>query len=252
MTFRLRFAVILIFLATFNLSAQDDIPLLSPDSAQIVTLTGEIAPTLLRFAGERGQTVIITARDVSDGDAVDVVLEVLMPDGHRLRFNDDHMGGDAALAQTDSRIKARLPQTGDYEVRVNSYGGIFEGEVEVLLRIVDLFAVEIIRDEDAITVFTLTLPRHIAYQREVMLDAGDVVTITARDVSGTLDPLLRLLDADGEIIAHNDDHDTAATALDVFDAQITTFTVDTSGTVVLEVLDFLGRSGQIELTIMSN
>jgi hypothetical protein len=252
MTFRLRFVLLVVVLLIVVVRAQDDIPPLIPDESQIVTLEGNIDPTLLRFDGVRGQTVILTARDVPEGESLDVVLEVLQPNGARLRFNDNHMGGDSSLAQTDSRIKVILPQDGEYVVRVNSYGGIFEGDVEVLLQVVDLFSVEIIEDNDGLTMLTLTLPSNLAYQHELTLEAGDVLTITARDIGGSLDPVVRLVDSDGVVIAQNDDHGTAATHLDVFDAQIADFIVETTGEHVIEVLDFLGRGGQIELTIVRN
>lgn len=254
MTFGLRFLIFSAFCLTFGLiSAQDDaeIPLLVDGESLTIALDGEILPSLLRYEGYAGEVITLTAKDVSDGDPVDLIMEILRPDGWRLAFNDDHLVDleDFDLAQTDSAlVNLILPVNGEYLIRINSYGGIFVGEAEVTLREVDLFAVEIVSDEPQSTVLTAILPRYETFTYTFEVNADETVVLTARDLSGTLDPLLRLYDTSGDIIAENDDHEDFDLTLNVYDSRIV-YTATESGTLMLDLRDFLGRQGQVELSI---
>lgn len=233
-------------------SAQE-MPMLQPGTPITLTLTAD-APALLQFEGQAGAVVSLSAAAVEgDEAALDTTLAVIAPDGAQIAYDDDtHRISDTGetLIERDAQLPAlRLPLDGVYTVRVDSFNGVSEGAVRVSLRVVaDPFAQQIETTGDT-TRIALTLPAQAVYQRRLSLEAGAQVTITARDTAGTLDPLLRLRDAQGDIVAQNDDHATGDPSLNVLDAQITAWTVPAGGDYTLEVLDFVGAAGTLHLTI---
>jgi hypothetical protein len=88
------------------------------------------------------------------------------------------------------------------------------------------------------------------YKRTFEAQAGDKVTLTARGIGLEFDPYLVLLDASGNTLAENDDHETAAFGLGDYDSQIANFTILTSGTYTAEVYEGTsGASGEFVFTI---
>ena len=256
LTFIRRCVIVLgiVSVITSSVMGQPDDPAdaLTADESRVVMLDGT-RPTLLEFEAESGDVVTIIARtlepDTGEREARNVVVDVLDADGHRLAYNDNHFGYDDDLLPTDAVIeKLILPQSGTYTIRVNTYGGIFPGEVEMRLLEADLFEATIKESDDVLTL-TASLPTNQSYSYTFGARAGDVMQIRVRDTSGTLDPVLRLLDSDGNQIAFNDDHGTASTTLDVFDAMLSGVTVSADGRYTLIISDFLGRSGAFELVI---
>jgi len=59
--------------------------------------------------------------------------------------------------------------------------------------------------------------------------AGDIITLTAQDASGTLNPRLRLFDSNDNRIARNRDHGTADPMLMPQDARIADFVIPADG-----------------------
>lgn len=186
--------------------------------------------------------------DVDESVMQDTVLEVLNPKGRRLAYNDDHHTDRPELLDSDSVIDTLLlPEPGLYLIRVNTYGGIFDSEVELTLEQADLFDTET-SVEAGITTITGVLPAHQRYTYNFEASEGDSVTITARDVAHQIDPRLLLLDVDDQIIAENDDHNSDDLTLDVFDARIT-IEIPEDGDYTLILVEFMGRAGQFEITI---
>jgi len=142
-----------------------------------------------------------------------------------------------------------LPEAGTYYIRIDSFNGVSEGEVEVTISIADKFIPATI-EEDTTTQITLRLPPSKVFDYSLSVEAGDLLMIRAHDLSGMIDPVLLLLDEDGNILAQNDDHGTDDLTLDTFDAQISDFAIESDGVLTVQVYDFLGREGSVELTII--
>lgn len=248
------FPLILLWLLVLPIYAQGDPTPIAIGETLAVTLSGE-GFSLFTHQAEGGEVVTITVRSLhelaqDEPEYVrDTVVDVLNPRGKRLAYNDDHRTDRTDLLPSDSVIeKLLLDEPGMYTIRVNTYGGIFATEVEITLEAADLFDAIVQETDDGI-VMTATLPRYLVYSYAFSASAGDVLTITARDLMQTLDPILRLFDSDGNELAVNDDHGTSDTALDVFDARLGDFVVPADGVYRITVSDFRGRAGRFELVI---
>jgi hypothetical protein len=134
-----------------------------------------------------------------------------------------------------------LDMPGDYVIRVQAFNGAQTGAVDVLLttrpRLLPCEPGE----------YTLAAQTVTTCQLE--LEAGDRLTLTVRDTSGTLDPVLRLYDADRHLVALNDDHATFSTTLNVFDAALFDYQVTVTGRYDVQISDFSGAAGAFELSL---
>ncbi len=228
-------------------------PLSMGDSVTF-TLSGEV-PTTFTFNAEGGEVLRLIAQSqhelqADEPDAVrDVVLWVVAPGGKQIAYADDTQTPPEGLLPTDAVIeKLIFSQAGEYLIYVDTYGGIFATEVMLTLEPADLFNAALTIEGD-LTTIRAALPRSVPYRYTLNLTVGAVLTATVRDRSGTLDPLLYLLDDEENIIAMNDDHNTADLTLDVLDSRLSAVEVPADGTYTLMVTDFLGRAGQFELLI---
>ncbi|KAB2867268.1 MAG: hypothetical protein F9K46_00690, partial [Anaerolineae bacterium] len=82
--------------------------------------------------------------------------------------------------------------------------------------------------------------------------AGSVVTITMKkiDDSSNLDPYLKLYDADGNLLAENDDATDVVEGLGFLDSQIAQFTLPSDGSYVIEVSAlFIPDNGDYSLLV---
>ncbi len=236
-----------------QLEAQANNIIIVPDEPIILTLTGD-GPSTFVYESPGSEFVRITARTLHELAADeqpyvrDTILIILDPAGERIAYNDDHQTARADLLPSDSVIdNLHLQDPGKYQILVNTYGGISATEVAVRLEIIDPFLVEIVEDENQTTIRgRLLIDSTYIYEFE----ANDTMTITARDLSHTLDPILRVYDVQDNLIAWNDDHNSDALILNVLDAQIADFQIVKSGRHRLELTDFLGQHGDFEITIM--
>lgn len=207
-----------------------------------VTLTAGAGPVDVIYAAAPDEVLTITARSTA-AEPIDVTLEVLLDDD-RIAFNDDHLTEMDELAPQDSAITGLIiHEAGDYTLRIHSFSGAQSGEVEVLVESKPLVA-----ECEAPTQSVELLP-HRAFTCLLDLQAGQTVTLIARDTSGTLDPILALLDEDRALLARNDDHNSPDLTLNVLDAQITGYEVEETGTYTVRVSDFGGAAGTLELHI---
>jgi|GEM_PF-1723177 len=224
--------------------------------AQETLMAGEVRlidmqankPILLTYAGESGETITVTAHSLETVGIIDTVLEVRFGN-NRLAYNDNQQTGLIDLADSDSAIvDLRLSESGEYIIRLDSYGSIGIGQVEVLLELADPFKVETQESDDGLTL-NVFLPPLQRYEYSLTAQVGEILTITARDLSNTLDPFLQLTASSGQIIASNDDHADNDLTLDVFDSRIAEFVVPANGIYRITVHDFLGNMGRFQLTI---
>jgi hypothetical protein len=220
--------------------------------SQPLTVTLVAGGIQLKYVADKAGVVTVTARSLEEPGIIDTTVEILGSDGRRVPggYNDDQTVQRPHLSERDSVIEnVVLPVPGLYTLRLYSFNGVDTGKVEVTLETADIFGATI-EESGPNTVIQATLPPNHRYAYAFDAVIGTVLTVTARDTSGTLDPLLVLRDADGRIIAQNDDHmNTSVSELATLDAQISGFEITTSGTYTIEVRDFTGAAGTFELTI---
>jgi hypothetical protein len=229
-------------------SAQDE-DFLVDDDPRAVTLDGDNA-AILQFIGTAGETIRLTVThdpDAPEDPLNDPVVAVFAPGWRPLAYNDDNNTED--LAPQDAHIASlTLPQDGLYIVYVNTYGGIYAGTLTVTLDVLDLFDLRVDDDTDDLTVLRLTLPPERTFTYNFATQAGETITLTAQDAGRTLDPVLRVVDADGRVVAMNDDHPGDDLTLDAFDAQLRDLTLPPDE-YTLQIADFLGQAGELIVTI---
>lgn len=231
-----------------------------PDEVISVAVDGT-GPFVLVYDAQGGETVVISARSTGGDDdfdedtaeyraSLDPVLDVLGRDGYRLAYNHRHGTARDDLAVNDALINGlRLDDAGPYYIRANTYGGNFRAEMEVLLEIIDPFDTSVTENDAGDIIITGRLPRFETFTYTLDARMDEILTITARDTSRRLDPVLALLDSGGAEMVSNDDHSSADSALDVRDARISDVVVPVDGVYTVVLTDFIGNAGRFELII---
>jgi streptogramin lyase len=208
------------------------------------TLTSEQVWT---FDGTAGQNVTITAIDATPPftyrfEPLDVAISLRDPSGREIASNDDHVGYDV-MGDYDAQIAGiSLPQSGIYQVVVESVkgSGTYRIGVSGPPQTFELSSDGITRLEGELSeVFP-------AQQWTFTGQAGQTLTLTMTAVTDGLDPFLRLYDAEGNLLARNDD---AADIALGSDAQIAQLTLPADGVYLIEAARFEGV-GQYEMIIV--
>lgn len=215
----------------------------------VVQLTGA-GPVDLAYSGAAGESVTISARSTST-PSVDTTVELLDLSGIRLGYNDDHGTTRTDLARFDSLISdVALPGAGTYTVRVNSFSGLGQGTVEVLLQSGGGNAVPPTPSASSgADVVTSVLEAGSSAEFPLTGTAGEVVTITVRALDNALDPRVALVSPAGTTLIENDDHRTTDQSLGRFDSRIADFSLPETGTYTMRVNGFGGSGGSFELTV---
>jgi hypothetical protein len=216
-------------------------PVLSPNEPLQLDLARD--EPVVEFSVAAGDVVSLSAHSL-EAEPLDLTLEILR-DKERLAFNDDHRGDTSDLAPSDDSIEALLLEVdGIYQVRVANFNGLSTGRVELRLtvqpQLTDCTAGEI------------DLPANRVYRCTLALSAGQTLTLSAHDLSGGLDPMLRLLAPDGALLAVNDDHVGLALGLNLLDSQLAAVAIPAAGRYTLELRDFAGQAGPLTLAIISS
>jgi hypothetical protein len=215
-----------------------------------IQLVGGAGPVDLFYTAPEAQTITVTARSETPA-ALDTTMQILSADNENLAFNDDHDTRNQELSSRDSVIEdLELPAAGVYIIRVDSFTGAGTGNVIVTLEVAGNGRGLIQVDEPV--VISEHLRTNSTYETTFDGNEGDIVTITVRDLpddEADIDPLLTLLDDEGDVLTENDDHETRDTYLDLFDSRIESFELPTNGTYTIQVNDYFGDSGDFELTI---
>jgi hypothetical protein len=205
-----------------------------------VTLTAGAGPVDVIYSAAPDEVLTVIARSTA-AEPIDVTLEMLQ-DNERIAFNDDRRSEIDDLAPQDAAItNLYINEAGDYTLRIHSFSGAQSGEVEVIVRSSSLV--------EACETGAVELLPHRAFRCTLDVQAAQTLTVTARDTSGTLDPVLTLLDSDGTLLVQNDDHTSADLTLNVLDAQITSYEVTEAGAYTLQVSDFGGAAGTLDLLL---
>lgn len=244
---RRNLGIVLGILTTFVFVAAASRLLISLDSPIVVAVRAA-GPAELRYEAEAGEVVSIFARSQETQIALDTVLEVRDPAGNQLAYRDD-LVSEAGI-ETDAAIEnLLLEEAGSYLILVDSFNGVSEGQVEVEIRRGDWFQQSIFKTENT-TLIRGKLPADRVYRYELTVEVDSVWMFTARDLSGTLDPFLRVLDEAGELIMQNDDHDGSDFSLNTFDSRLVGVQLEAGRVYRIEIRDFLGRAGEFELSLI--
>lgn len=270
--------VLLSILLIPTITAQDVDPIpITLNESITVELNPDAVVTLAYTTDESQYVSIFTQTNPNDENAPDTVLEVLTEDFIHIEYQDDQVyetdDEEPPIFRDAQILGLFLPEAGTYYIRVDSFNGVSEGDVEVTiseadmnsyecsalivecrLRFVMNFACGVQLSKGDVGCFRsnrefIRIHPNVVYSQEVDAVEGSRLIITARDMFGTLDPVLLLLDEEGNILARNDDHGTTDLTLDAFDAQISNYKVESNGVLTVQAYDFLGREGLLELTI---
>lgn len=207
----------------------------------IVTLNGDARPVNLVYSAAEGEQITVIARSLDD-EPIDITLEILK-DEQRIAFNDDQNTDREGLSTQDSAIENLVLATaGDYTIRVNSFNGAQSGDIEVTIEQIPL------AEPCEMPLQVGKLARNGSFFCTFTVDSGTKMTITARDISGTLDPVLTVLDSRSERVAYNDDHSSVNLTLNTLDAQISDLTLSAGESYTVQVIDFSGAAGTFELS----
>jgi hypothetical protein len=219
--------------------------IITAEAPLTVTLRAGAGPVDVQYSSPGSERLTITARSLAQ-TPIDVTLEILQGNT-RLAFNDDHPGlADTELSANDAALMGLiLSAPGVYTLRIHSFSGAQDGPVEVQ-----------VQAEPAVGPCPLAAVLELLAQQVIVCtldaEAGQRITLRARDLSGTLDPALALLAPDGMLVAQNDDHASDDLTLNVLDAQIADFPVTETGRYTLRVRDFSGAAGTLELEFRVN
>lgn len=215
---------------------------IEPNVPVTIHLSAGNGPVDIQYTGSADEIVQITARSAAS-EAIDVTLEVLLNET-RIAFNDDHSQTESELSPLDAAITdLSLPEAGDYIIRVHSFSGAQSGAVEILIA----SNPTIMPCRQPLQ--SVPLKPYRTFTCRLELQAGKRVTLTAHDLSGTLDPVLTLADAKGSLLAYSDDHSDGDLGLNVLDARIVAYAVAEDCDCVIDVRDFSGEGGMGELII---
>lgn len=201
-----------------------------------------------RYAGEAGEEVSFFATDINRLETLNLRLRLNAPDGSVLAENDTHPGGsfyglfslyDAAL------YHVILPTGGDYTLAVERVFG--EGTYAIGVRQARSLAL----DPNGVTRIHGEIDDVFAADTWLFAArAGQVYTITMFAAEGTtLDPALRLIDPNGEVLEQNDDARDTALGLN---AQLVQVQIPEDGTYRLEATRYAGAGdGAYEIVIVA-
>lgn len=217
---------------------------LIPGAAVQGTLNATTTQQDWTLNGAAGQSVTISAVDASESGVLDVGLQLIAPNGQEEANNDDQTGTDLTTA-VDSQISDHiLKSSGSYTIRVT----LVNGSGTYRLGIVQELPFTLNAGEP--TQLQGSLEGALPKQRWTFeAAAGQVFTITMQAQTGTLDPVLRLLDKNGNSIADNDD--AADTALGK-NAQLVMVKIPANGTYTLEAERFSGAGDYMIIIVATS
>jgi len=230
--------LMLLMIGTFA-AAQDTTP--APQSTPLTygaTVSGRLDDRTPRvqyaFEGLRGEYLTLRLRTL-DG-TLDPVLTVLDESGAPLLIRDDSDGViDAVVRQV------RLPANARYTVVVGRFGyalGSTSGAYELTIERVGVSpeSGSALRYGDTVANSITDGAPQVFYTFRAQ--RGDIITLTMRRDSGTLDPLLRIVNVSRQIIAQDDD------SLNAHDARIERFTIQEDGQYLIIATRYGGEAGQ--------
>ena len=168
----------------------------------VVTL--ERARAEVTFSADLAADDILVVTTFALSDSLDTVLTLVDAGGMIVAQNDDR--GDGSL---NSQLVFQAPAAGQYSVELGTFDGSSYGDL-VLSMALDPLA-EVPFDFDAVertpfAEYTGTIDgRETEFDYPLELAAGETILALAEAINGDLDTVLRLVGADGNPVALNDD-----------------------------------------------
>jgi hypothetical protein len=190
---------------------------------------------------EAGTVIVIDAQQ-TDGN-LDTTLQLIDPNGDIVAENDDR--GDGTL---NSRIVYSVEDSGTYEIIVSRYDNSTDGDYELIVTLdpnatPDFSFVDV--EGDILGQFEGELNEDTELiEYEIDLTAGQSIYATSEATSGDLDTVLRLLSPEGETLAVNDDRGDGTLN------SVVGYTVESSGTYILEISRYDGSDSAGEFVLM--
>ncbi|MCS6835906.1 MAG: PPC domain-containing protein [Anaerolineae bacterium] len=175
------------------------------------------------FDGSRGEVVRLSLRATS-GD-LDPVLSLYDPLGQLVLTRDDSAEG------LDVRANATLPSDGPYLLVIGRWGyglGSSEGDYELSVERLGVLAAQGSTLRYGVPVTNLITDSQFEWYYTFRARQGDILNIELVRSSGTLDPLLKVLDSDRFLLDSNDDE-----APDTRNAALRNFFVERDGVYVV-------------------
>jgi sugar lactone lactonase YvrE len=205
-------------------------------------LEGNIKRQFWTFDAIVADIVTITALANESAFGLDISLRLLDPRGSEIIFVDNDEE-NLLLNPFDAQINnLTLQRAGQYIVIIESVAGT--GRYRLGLSQSQFFEIT----ENYIE-FNASLSDVIPVQRWQFQGRGaQTLSLTMTAIDGTLDPMLRLLNPQGNLIAENDDADDFSLG---FDSQLLDIRLPSNGRYTIEAIRFDGE-GSYLLTIESN
>jgi hypothetical protein len=204
------------------------------------------------YSAPKDEILNISVISLESDNPQDSVIEILDAKGNRLAYQDDSASVDEngiPINLEDAIIhNFAVPENSELTFRVDTFSHATSGTVELLLTSGDLFQQTIAETEEQISI-QATFPENRNYTYTFAGRTDEILTITARDTSNSLDLTVTLFNEDGAVIAFNDDHDSSDLSLNIFDSQIAEVIIPDNGMLQIIVKDFLGSEGTFELVI---
>lgn len=235
-----------------------------------VTLSG--GPAEVLYQATAGETVTVTARSLEDTGSLDTTLEILSPSGARVDFNDDHGSDLPNLFLFDSALQdVVLPEAGMYVLRVSTFSGAGNGDVELTVTsgaataqlptaVPTEAAVPTVAAVQAgVTTIAPNTPVIVDVSpdgpTDLMYSAqpGETITVIARSVPpGSIDTTLEVISPLFTSLATNDDHASNLPDMSPFDSAIRDLQLENGSIHTIRVSTFAGSgTGQVEVTVQS-
>lgn len=190
-------------------------------------LNDQTAQQTWTFTGTAGQRITILALDISGSDLLDVALHLIAPDGSEMAYSDDQITDHLLeMDGTHILIVERVDGIGVYQLGISGTPIISfdsNGVARLKGELDDIFTVQ-----------------RWSFEGQ----AGQSFTLTMQ--SDSLDPILRLVDPNGDILDENDDTGDPAlgSAAQIINAQL-----PQDGRYLVEAASFEGE-GRYELIIV--
>lgn len=212
------------------------------------TVTGTLDNSIFEhhysFEGTAGDVISVDMALVHESGNLDTKLILLDPQGEVLAENDD-----IELTTTNSRLsEISLPESGTYTIiatRFDGATGFTTGEYRLTLVSTNGTEPVVSTNDGDLLAYGATLTSRLDNDtfeetHHFAGIAGEVVTIDVALVTGTgnLDTNITLLDANGVVLAENDDIELTTT-----NSRIADFTLPATGTYSIVVSRYLGVDG---------
>jgi hypothetical protein len=105
---------------------------------------------------------------------------------------------------------------------------------------------------DGVEVVIAELSPLAPFEYPIELIGGETLTLIAHDPSGAADPVMRVLDDEGNALLENDNHTSELVGLTDTDAALESFTLAAGGTYTIEISNNFYSDGTVDLYIITN